>query len=112
MHRFERDAIEFILGNDILAPVIRSQLEYAVVRERVAESDAVTTHFDVADHAPRIVPGDLEIDEDLDVDAYGVISARIAITNGRLSSLSFSTPGRHWPEQPRILGVAPGPSTM
>jgi len=107
MHRFERDAIEFIVGNGILAPEIRSQLEHAVVRTRITDRDAVTTHFDIADHAPQIVPANLEAADDLDVDAYGVISARVIVTDGRLSSLSFSMLGRHWPAHPRILGVAP-----
>ena len=112
MHRFERDAIEFIVGNGIFASEIRSQLDHAVVRARVTEHDALTTHFDVADHAPRIAPADLEAAEDLDVDAYGVISARVVVTDGRLSSLSFSTPERHWPEHPRILGVAPDVASL
>lgn len=109
MHRFERDAIELIVGSSIVAAEVRSQLEYAATRERTASSDALVTYFDVADAAPTIVPGDLEMAEDLDVDAYGVITASITVASGRLSSLAFSMPARHWPKNPRILGVAPEP---
>ena len=109
MHRFERDAIQFIVGESRLAPEIRRQLDHATVRERSADTDARITYFDIADGTPLVVPGQLEMAEDLDIDGYGVVTAHIAVANGRLFSLSFTMPGKHWPEHPRILGLAPEP---
>lgn len=108
MHRFERDAIDVIVGNGIIASDVRRQLANAVVTRREHGGDVVA-YFGVDAAAPAIVPHETELSADLDVDAYGTVTASLTILGGRLMSLAFEAPAAHWPEHPRILGLAPLP---
>lgn len=109
MHKFERDAIDVIVGNGVIAPQVRSQLALAVVTRRAHDAHARVAYFDVDLTAPAIVPHEAELSADLDVDAYGTVEASLTISQGRLVSLDFAAPAPHWPEHPRILGLAPLP---
>ncbi|MEP6495923.1 MAG: hypothetical protein ABJF01_24800 [bacterium] len=109
MHPFERDAIEIMIGSGGFAPDIWRQLEHATVVRRARDAEAHVAYFDVGPVAPTVVPSHIEMAADLDVDAYGTVTACLAIVNGRLASLSFEMPGPHWPEHPRVLGLAPKP---
>jgi hypothetical protein len=89
MQPFERAAIEFIIGNSLIAGDVRAQLESVSVVDRTRDRYALTTHFVVA------------------ADAYGEVTAYISIEEGHLTELVFEVYGPHWPERPRILGLVP-----
>ncbi len=107
MHPFERSAIDFIIGNSLIAGDVRAQLEYLTVADRTRDRDELTTRFAVAAGAPIVIPRDASMAADLDVDAYGEVTAYITIEEGRLTELVFEASGAHWPEHPRILGLVP-----
>ena len=109
MHDFERYAIEFMIGDGVIAPDVRRQLAYTTVSRRTRDPDQWVTHLAVDPAAPRISPSDAEISADLDVDAYGTMTASLTISDGHLAALAFEMPGLHWPERPRILGLVPYP---
>lgn len=105
MQPFERDSIQFMIGESRIAADVRAQLPYVSVVERMRHPDSHTTTFAVDDAAPSIIPHDVDVSADLDVDAYGTVSACLSISNGRVTSLLFDATEPHWPAHPRILGV-------
>ena len=105
MQPFERDSIQSIIGDSRIADDIRAQLPFLSVVDRTRGGETHTTRFAVSPEAPAVIPGDAEIGADLDVDAYGTVSAYLTISDGHVTSLVFEAVDPHWAEHPRILGV-------
>jgi hypothetical protein len=109
MDSFESAVIELLVRGGRLEAEILRQLPMAIVLSRTHDRDRRETRFGLPAEAPIVIPRDVGVAGDVDVEGVGSVYVDLEIEDGWLYSLVVDCPAEQWPADPRIIGLTPYP---